>query len=84
MTGNPLIPGLDPGSPVQLVNSIYSTARLYSQPLPDVPVSEEFSKKAMEGVIGLLQEIANPAIPFRRTSDAKTCEWCDFKNICGR
>ena len=79
-----LIPGLDPGSPVQLVNSIYSTARLYSQPLPDVPVSEEFSKKAMEGVIGLLQEIANPAIPFRRTSDAKTCEWCDFKAICGR
>ena len=79
-----LIPGLDPGSPVQLVNSIYSTARLYSQPLPDVPVSEEFSKKAMEGVIGLLQEIANPAIPFRRTSDAKTCEYCDFKAICGR
>lgn len=68
----------------KLVNSIYSTARLYSQPLPDVPVSEEFSKKAMEGVIGLLQEIANPAIPFRRTSDAKTCEWCDFKAICGR
>ena len=33
---------------------------------------------------GLLAELADPAVPFRRTEDAKTCQWCDFKNICGR
>ena len=67
-----------------LVNSIYSTARLYSQPLPDVPVCAEFSRLAMEGVRDLLKEIEDLNIPFRRTQEAKTCEWCDFKAICGR
>lgn len=71
------------GAP-RLVNSIYSTARLYSQPLPDVPVCAEFSRLAMEGVIGLLKEIEDLNVPFRRTQEAKTCEWCDFKAICGR
>ena len=68
----------------KLVNSIYSTARLYSQPLPDVPVCAEFSRLAMDGVIGLLNEITDLNVPFRRTEDTKTCEWCDFKAICGR
>ena len=31
-----------------------------------------------------LAEIADLQVPFRRTEDTKTCEWCDFKNICGR
>lgn len=72
------------GQAGRLVNSIYSTARLYSQPLPDVPVSAEFMKLAMEGVIGLLKEITDLNVPFRRTEDTKTCEFCDFKAICGR
>ena len=67
-----------------LVNSIYSTARLYSEPLPDVKVSKEFMKRCMEGVQALLAEIVDVNTPFRRTSDPKTCEYCDFKAICGR
>ncbi len=67
-----------------LVNAIYSTARLYSQPLPDVPVCEEYSRMALEGVQALLKEIANLDVPFRRTEDTKTCDYCDFKAICGR
>ena len=68
----------------RLVNSIYSTARLYSQPLPDVPVCEEFARLALEGVRVLLKEIEDLGVPFRRTEDAKTCDYCDFKAICGR
>ena len=68
----------------RLVNSIYSTARLYSKPLPDVPVCAEFSRLALEGVQGVLKEIADLNIPFRRTEDTKTCDFCDFKAICGR
>ena len=67
-----------------LVNSIYSTARLYSAPLPDVPVSEEFCRLAMDGLHTLLAEIVDLSIPFRRTTEPKTCEWCDFKAICGK
>ena len=67
-----------------LVNAIYSTARLYSTPLPDVPVSAEFSRLAMEKLEETLRELTNLSVPFRRTSETKTCEWCDFKAICGR
>ena len=37
-----------------------------------------------ERLDGLLAEIADLSVPFSRTEDAKTCQWCDFKNICGR
>ena len=79
LMGSPLAPA---GS--RLVNSIYSTARLYSQPLPDVPVCPEFSALAMDGLRQLLAQITNPAVPFRRTTETKTCEFCDFRVICGR
>ena len=75
---------LIPGSPARLVNSIYSTARLYSAPLPDVPVSAEFCRLAMDGLHALLTEIVDLSTPFRRTTEPKTCDWCDFKAICGR
>ena len=68
----------------RLVNSVYSTARLFSEPLPDAPVCDKFSALALEGVRNLLQELVNPEVPFRRTENSKTCEFCDFKNICGR
>ena len=67
-----------------LVNSIYSTARLYSQPLPDAPVSAEFCRLAMDGLHALLAEIVDLSTPFRRTTEPKTCEYCDFKAICGK
>ena len=37
-----------------------------------------------ERLDGLLADLADPSEPFRRTDDAKTCSFCDFKNICGR
>ena len=33
---------------------------------------------------GEVQSIFDPAVPFRRTEERKTCEYCDFKMICGR
>ena len=50
----------------------------------DTLIVSEFSRLAMDGVIGLLNEITDLNVPFRRTEDAKVCEWCDFKAICGR
>ena len=31
-----------------------------------------------------LAEMTDPTRDFRRTTSAKTCGYCDFRNICGR
>ena len=67
-----------------IVNSIYSTAHLFTGPLQDMPESPEFSRIVRERLSGLLKEIADVSVPFRRTQETATCEWCDFKAICGR
>ena len=67
-----------------VVNSIYQPTRLFVRGVESVVPDERFLTLMAERLDGLLAEIADPAVPFRRTADAKTCEWCDFKNICGR
>ena len=32
----------------------------------------------------LLEEIFDPTIPFSQTENEKNCEWCAFKDVCGR
>ena len=67
-----------------IVNSIYSTARLYSEPLEDRPQSMEFLRLTKERLEKMLDDIVDVSRPFYRTEEAETCKWCDFKNICGR
>ena len=67
-----------------LVNSIYSTTRLYTGALPDCPESAEFSRLTGERLKAMLAEMTDVSVPFRRTDEPDTCTWCDFKNICGR
>lgn len=35
-------------------------------------------------LIELLQELLNPAIPFKQTDDLKRCQYCAYKRICKR
>ena len=67
-----------------VVNSIYSVSRLFTEPLKDQPQSAEFARLTRDRLKGLLSELVDPAVPFRRTAEVKTCEYCDFKTICGR
>ena len=67
-----------------VVNSIYSTARLYTGALPDCPESAEFIRLTSQRLQEMLAEMTDVSVPFRRTEEAATCTWCDFKNICGR
>ena len=67
-----------------VVNSIYSTGRLFTEPLPDCPESPEFIRLTREHLREMLAEMTDTTVPFRRTEDRKTCGWCEFKNICGR
>ena len=68
----------------RIVNSIYSTGRFYSQALPDTPESPEFLRLTKERLAALLDQIVDPSVPFYRTEESRTCELCDFKDICGR
>ena len=44
------------------------------------PYKEEF-RQTLQGV---LEELFNPEIPFRQTSVAKNCDYCDYKLLCGK
>ena len=67
-----------------VVNSIYSVSRLFTDPLQDRPANAEFARLTRERLKDLLAEMTDPSVPFRRTDQRKTCEYCDFKMICGR
>ena len=66
------------------INSIYATTRLFSEPLKDQPQSKEFLRLTEERLVDMLDGMVDPDRPFHRTQEQETCQWCDFKNICGR
>lgn len=68
----------------QVLNVLYPVARLFAGPLKEVPASAEFGRLIDEAMTGLLDELTDLSVPWRRTTDPKTCSYCDFKNICGR
>ena len=78
IAGDPLAAGC------RVVNSVYQTSRLFVRGVESVGAGARFSSLMEERLQELLAEIADPERPFRRTDDANTCKWCDFKNICGR
>lgn len=65
-------------------NSIYHVTGLFKEPVTDVPVSEKFMQAAENGLAEVLNEISSPDTGFARTKDTDVCNYCDFKNICGR
>lgn len=68
----------------RVVNSIYQPAKLFTEEVRSVPVCREFNDEVMERLHGLLSELVDTSVPWRRTSDNDTCKWCDFKKLCGR
>ncbi len=68
----------------RLVNVICPPARLFTDPVKEVPVSQVFSDLMEEKLSSLLKEMTSLDVPFRRTDDEKTCSWCDFRMICGK
>lgn len=68
----------------QLYNCVYSTARLFKEPPLNVPRNEIFFNAVSQRLGDTLEEMYSLDVPFRRTTDGKVCEYCDFKMICGR
>lgn len=67
-----------------IYNSVYSTSGLFSGPPSVVRMNEKFCNAVTSGLKGVLEEMYDVSVPFRRTEDADVCRYCDFKNICGR
>ena len=47
-------------------------------------LNEETILRFEEKLKSVLAEMLNAEIPFVKTKDEERCEFCDFKNICGR
>lgn len=44
----------------------------------------DFREEFESGLANLLAEIFDPSTPFSQTGDVKKCEYCAYKEICGR
>ena len=69
---------------VRIENGIYAPADLFVSAPETTSLSPAFASLVKERLGGILAEIDDPAVPFRRTEEVKTCEHCNFKMICGR
>lgn len=69
---------------MDIVNSIYQTSRLFVNEVENVALNDRFCELMSDRLDGLLSEIEDLERPWTRTGDTKTCEYCDFKMICGR
>lgn len=67
-----------------VVNCVYHIASMFTSPIENRTADDEFRNAMLEKLVGILEEIDNPEIPFGRNGDLKTCACCDFKMICGR
>lgn len=68
----------------QICNSMYSTSDIFRNTPAVYPLSPRFASLMDERVSQILDEIKDKDIPFRMTSDAEACRYCDFKMVCGR
>lgn len=68
-----------------LINSIYPAQKLFTKGIVEAPVSNAFCSLMKNRLTSMLADITDLSKPFTRTEDrARTCIYCDFKNICGR
>ena len=48
------------------------------------PASEKFEALVTETLRAVLAEISDPDNGFHRTDNEKTCQYCDFRKLCGK
>ncbi|GHV57979.1 hypothetical protein FACS1894182_08370 [Bacteroidia bacterium] len=66
----------------QVSKENYSPVIRYNkQPVEDF---RELNPEFTQRLLNKLDEIFNPDIAFEQTKITKTCEYCDFRDICGR
>lgn len=74
-----------PSSREGLLNAMYVPFRISADAVPqDYEVKRSFAARMEEKIETLLRELKDEKTPFRKTEDAASCGFCDFKSICGR
>ena len=70
----------------KVMNEVYSVSGLFKNEHSEYSLPQDVIDEASDMLRGCLDGIfdieKNPT--FRRTEDTKTCEYCDFRMICGR
>lgn len=65
-------------------NVIYQTTSLFSEGIKSAPMNETFVKEMGTRLEECLKGLLDIDKPWAKTAHAKTCSYCDFKDICGR
>lgn len=65
-------------------NVIYQTTSLFSEGIKSAPMNETFVKEMGTRLEECLKGLLDIDKPWTKTDHAKTCSYCDFKDICGR
>lgn len=68
----------------QICNSLYATSDLFRNVPAVFPMSGKFSELMDERVQGIIDEIRDRNVSFRKTQETEACAYCDFRMICGR
>ena len=68
----------------RIFNSLYPAVRLFKEAVPVVDCSQTFMEEVDGHLEKTFKDIFDPQVEFRRTSDEKVCEYCDFKMLCGK
>ena len=65
-------------------NVIYQTTSLFSEGIKSAPMNDTFVKEMGTRLEECLKGLLDIDKPWTKTAHAKTCSYCDFKDICGR
>ena len=68
----------------QVKNSVYSMAMIFKTQPQTRNLNENFYRTMTSSLEGLLAQMYDLEVPFRRTEVEKSCSYCDFRNICGK
>lgn len=69
----------------KIFNSIYQVHKFFRKGVENITESRKFNELMKVRLEELLSEIADPLNPWlKAVPGSKCCEYCDFKNICGR
>ena len=68
----------------KIFNSLYHAVGFFKKSVPVKECSKVFMQEVDKRLEGTLQEIFNPQIGFRHTSNENVCKYCDFKMLCGK
>ena len=67
-----------------LCNSMYAMKSFFTEDVQVYPFNEGFADAVEDLLKTQFEDMENTSVPFKRSTDNKTCEYCDYRMLCGR